>query len=199
LAAAPAGGRGIILLRPQDRDLIQRYRDHGFAGYLIKPLRRASLAERVQAILRTAPVNTTTRDDERVASPTFAGLRVLLAEDNPVNALLAKTLLRREGCSVETAASGEEAVASMARARYDLVLMDMRMPGMDGLTATRVVREKGDETPIIALTANAFSEDRRACLEAGMNDHLAKPVDVEQLRAALGRWTNRDSRVKLAS
>jgi len=73
------------------------------------------------------------------------------------------------------------------------------MPGMDGLTATRVVREKGDETPIIALTANAFSEDRRACLEAGMNDHLAKPVDVEQLRAALGRWTNRDSRVKLAS
>ena len=199
LAAAPAGGRGIILLRPQDRDLIQRYRDHGFAGYLLKPLRRASLAERVQAILRTAPVSTTTRDDERVASPTFAGLRVLLAEDNPVNALLAKTLLRREGCSVETAASGEEAVASMARARYDLVLMDMRMPGMDGLTATRVVREKGDETPIIALTANAFAEDRRACLHAGMNDHLAKPVDVEQLRGALARWTNRDNRVKLAS
>jgi CheY-like chemotaxis protein len=124
---------------------------------------------------------------------------VLLAEDNPVNALLAKTLLRREGCAVETAASGDEAVASMARARYDLVLMDMRMPGMDGLAATRAVRALGDDTPIVALTANAFAEDRRACLDAGMNGHLAKPIDVEQLRATLARWTNRDSRVKLAS
>jgi len=199
LAAPPPNGRGVILLRPQDRDLIQRYRDHGFAGYLIKPLRRASLAERVQAILKTASSNAPARDDERVVAPRFAGLRVLLAEDNPVNALLAKTLLRREGCSVETAASGDEAVASMARARYDLVLMDMRMPGMDGLSATRAVRAKGDETPIVALTANAFAEDRRACLEAGMNDHLAKPIDVELLRGALARWTNRDSRVKLAS
>jgi len=199
LAAPPDGARGVILLRPQDRDLIQRYRDHGFAGYLIKPLRRASLAERVQAVLKTAPSSAPARDDERVAAPRFAGLRVLLAEDNPVNALLAKTLLRREGCSVETAASGEEAVASMARARYDLVLMDMRMPGMDGLSATRAVRAKGDETPIVALTANAFAEDRRACLEAGMNDHLAKPIDVDLLRGALARWTNRDSRVKLAS
>ena len=199
LAAPPARGRGIILLRPQDRDLIQRYRDHGFAGYLIKPLRRASLAERVQTILRTVPATQATRDDERVAPPKFAGLRVLLAEDNPVNALLAKTLLRREGCSVETAASGEEAVASMARARYDLVLMDMRMPGMDGLAATRAVRATGDQTPIVALTANAFAEDRRACLEAGMNDHLAKPIDIDLLRASLARWTNRDGRVKLAS
>jgi len=199
LAAPPDGARGVILLRPQDRDLIQRYRDHGFAGYLIKPLRRASLAERVQAILKTASSSTPARDDERVAAPRFAGLRVLLAEDNPVNALLAKTLLRREGCSVETAASGDEAVGSMARARYDLVLMDMRMPGMDGLAATRAVRARGDETPIVALTANAFAEDRRACLEAGMNDHLAKPIDVDLLRGALARWTNRDSRVKLAS
>jgi CheY-like chemotaxis protein len=87
----------------------------------------------------------------------------------------------------------------MARARYDLVLMDMRMPGMDGLAATRAVRALGDDTPIVALTANAFAEDRRACLDAGMNGHLAKPIDVEQLRATLARWTNRDSRVKLAS
>lgn len=197
-AAPPASGCGVILLRPQDRDLIQRYRDRGFAGYLIKPLRRASLAERIQTILKTVPASVV-RDDERVVPPRFAGLRVLLAEDNPVNALLAKTLLRREGCAVETAASGDEAVASMARSRYDLVLMDMRMPGMDGLAATRAVRAKGDETPIVALTANAFAEDRRACLEAGMNDHLAKPIDVELLRSALARWTNRDNRVKLAS
>jgi CheY-like chemotaxis protein len=201
LAAPPRAGRGLILLRPDDRDLIPRYRELGFAGYLIKPLRRTSLVERLAAVLQptAGPVRAQSHDDERVAAPRFAGLRVLLAEDNPVNALLAKTLLRREGCAVETAASGEEAVASMARARYDLVLMDMRMPGMDGLAATRAVRALGDDTPIVALTANAFAEDRRACLEAGMNDHLAKPIDAEQLRATLARWTKRDSRVKLAS
>jgi CheY-like chemotaxis protein len=199
LATPPRAGRGVILLRPDDRDLIPRYRDLGFAGYLIKPLRRASLADRLRAILQPQPDQAPTQDDERVAAPQFAGLRVLLAEDNPVNALLARTLLQREGCAVETAASGEEAVASMARARYDLVLMDIRMPGMDGVAATRQVRGRGDDTPIVALTANAFAEDRRACLDAGMNDHLAKPIDVEQLRATLARWTKRDSRVKLAS
>ena len=101
--------------------------------------------------------------------------------------------------AVETAASGHEALDALKRARYDLVFMDMRMPGMDGPSAARAIRARGDETPIIALTANAFAEDRRACLEAGMNDHLAKPVDADQLRAALARWTNREGRVKLAS
>lgn len=199
LAAAPREGRGLVLLRPEDRDLIQRYRDLGFAGYLIKPLRRASVAERVLAVLNGAPQTAAPREDDRVAPLRNAGLRVLLAEDNPVNALLAKTLLRKEGCVVETAATGQEALQALARARYDLVLMDMRMPGMDGVTAARELRARGDQTPIVALTANAFAEDRRACLEAGMNDHLAKPVDADQLRAALARWTNREVRVKLAS
>ena len=107
----------------------------------------------------------------------FAGTRVLLVEDNPVNALLATTLLRREGCVVETAGSGDEAVEALTRARYDLVLMDMRMPGMDGLAAARAIRARGDRTPIVALTANAFVEDRKACLEAGMDDHLTKPIE----------------------
>jgi CheY-like chemotaxis protein len=75
----------------------------------------------------------------------------------------------------------------------------MRMPGMDGLAATRKMRASGDETPVIALTANAFEEDRKHCLEAGMNAFLSKPVDAAALKTALARWTNRDSRVKLAS
>ena len=203
LAGLPATGRGIVLLKPSERDLIARYRSAGFHGYLIKPLRRASLAERVLAAVGAetgdrsiasvpAPV-----EDDRVSPVQFAGIRVLLAEDNPVGALLARTLLRREGCVVETAATGDEAVAALKRARYDLVFMDMRMPGMDGPAATRAIRAGGDTTPILALTANAFAEDRRACLEAGMDDHIVKPLDAEALRAALARWTKRDIRAKV--
>lgn len=202
LAPLPEGGRSIVLLKPSERDLIARYKAAGFHGYLIKPLRRASLVERVLAAATVGEVQGAPRclppEDDRVLPVRFAGTRILLVEDNPVGALLAKTLLRREGCVVETAATGDEAIAAMKRARYDLVFMDMRMPGMDGPAATRAVRAGGDRTPIVALTANAFAEDRQTCLEAGMNDHLVKPLEPEALRAALARWTNGDFRAKVA-
>ncbi|HEX8471718.1 MAG TPA: response regulator [Brevundimonas sp.] len=204
VALLPASGKGVILLKPSERELIGRYRAIGFHGYLIKPLRRASLAERVLAAVQSiepaiagAPRRPIAEDD-RVTPIRFAGIRVLLAEDNPVGALLAKTLLRREGCVVETAATGDEAVAAMKRARYDMVFMDMRMPGMDGPAATRLIRAGGDRTPIVALTANAFAEDRKTCMEAGMDDHLVKPLEPDALRVALSRWTNRDNRFKVA-
>lgn len=204
MAAAPASGRGIILLKPCERELIARYRSAGFHGYLIKPLRRASLVERVLAAATAgdpvpAGARTLPPEDDRVLPVRFAGTRVLLAEDNPVGALLAKTLLRREGCVVETAGTGREAVEALKRARYDLVFMDMRMPGMDGPEATRAIRASGDRTPIVALTANAFEEDRRACLDAGMNDHLVKPLELEALRSALARWTAGDFRAKVVA
>jgi CheY-like chemotaxis protein len=202
LATRPKKRKALILLKPEERELIERYRGAGWSGYLIKPLRRASLASRVLAALNAAncPVRGPhSPDDERVAPATVAGVRVLIAEDNPVNALLVSSLLKREGATVELAGTGEEALQALARSRYDLVLMDMRMPGMDGLAATRKMRASGDETPVIALTANAFEEDRRICLEAGMNAFLSKPVDAVALKTALTRWTNRDSRVKLAS
>ncbi len=204
LAVRPADSRAVVLLKPSERDLIARYRSAGFHGYLIKPLRRASLAERVLAAAgsQTArlpgPPPAPLADDDRVLPGRFSGTRVLLVEDNPVGALLASTLLKREGCAVETAASGDEALEAMKRARYDLVFMDMRMPGMDGPTAARELRARGDRTPIVALTANAFAEDRKACLEAGMNDHLVKPLELESLRSALSRWTNREVRAKVA-
>ena len=205
LVRRPADGRAIVLLKPAERDLIARYRGAGFHGYLIKPLRRASLAERVLAASGTGQAHqpglapSPPAEDDRVAPTRFSGTRVLLVEDNPVGALLAATLLRREGCAVETAASGHEAVDAMKRARYDLVFMDMRMPGMDGPSAARAIRAVGDRTPIVALTANAFAEDRKACLEAGMDDHLVKPLELDSLRAALARWTNRTDRAKVAA
>lgn len=207
LVARPAGlaadVRTIVLLKPEERERIAAYRGAGFHGYLIKPLRRASLAERVlaalsQSALSNSGARVSPSDDDRVIPARFSGIRVLLVEDNPVGALLATTLLKREGCAVETAANGAEAVAALKRARYDLVLMDMRMPGVDGPTAARTIRAGGDGTPIIALTANAFAEDRRTCLEAGMDDHLVKPLELEALRSTLARWTNRDVRAKVA-
>jgi len=134
-------------------------------------------------------------DDDRVAplrstaAPAATGVRVLLAEDNPINAMLARTLLRREGACVEHVLGGEAALQALLTSTYDLVLMDVRMPGLSGLEATRTLRARGVTTPVVALTANAFDDDRRACLDAGMDDFLVKPLSPDALKAALARWT----------
>ena len=193
-------GQAIILLKPHERDLIEPYRADGFQAYLIKPLRRASLTERVlDAAGQAAAVHAERREDDRVMPVVASGAQVLLVEDNPVNALLARTLLQREGCHVQTAANGHEALDLMATSRFDLVLMDMRMPGLDGPSATRAIRARGDATPIVALTANAFAEDRQRCFEAGMSDHLTKPLDPDGLRTVLARWTNAGKQAKVGA
>jgi PAS domain S-box-containing protein len=127
---------------------------------------------------------------ERALQQRASGHKVLLAEDNPVNQEVASELLRAVGMQVDVAADGREAVALASRHGYDLVLMDMQMPVMDGLAATRALRAMPHHTrtPILAMTANAFGDDRRACLDAGMDDHIAKPVDPELLYAMLVRW-----------
>jgi len=119
-----------------------------------------------------------------------AGARVLLAEDNPVNQEVAVELLRAVGLEVDVAHNGAEALARARRQRYDLVLMDVQMPVMDGLDATRTLRAlpKTASLPIVAMTADAFGEARRACLDAGMNGHLTKPVSPRLLYEALQRW-----------
>jgi CheY-like chemotaxis protein len=199
----PAGKPALVLLAPEERERIEAYRGAGFAGYLIKPLRRASLAERVLASLAAETQAPDAEQDDRIAPAIAAGARVLLVEDNPINALLARALLQREGCSVDHAAGGEQAIAALTVGRYDLVLMDMRMPGLSGLEATSRLRAKGDMTPVVALTANAFEEDRHACLAAGMNDFLVKPLSPDALRAVLtrlarGGWTGTAARAKFA-
>ncbi|MBS1139224.1 MAG: sensor hybrid histidine kinase [Proteobacteria bacterium] len=120
--------------------------------------------------------------------------RILLVEDDPLNREVAAVLIdEMTGVPVDLAENAEQAIAKVQTTTYDLILMDMLMPGMDGLEATRCIRALpgGVTTPIIALTANAFAEDRERCLAAGMNDHLAKPVEPERLQAVLEYWLAR--------
>jgi signal transduction histidine kinase/BarA-like signal transduction histidine kinase len=120
----------------------------------------------------------------------FAGRHVLLVEDEPFNAEISRSLLEEAGLKVTGARDGIEAVSLAGQAAYDLILMDLQMPGMDGIQATRKIRAQpgGAKTPIVALTANAFIEDRLRCLEAGMSDFLAKPVAPSVLYETLVRW-----------
>ncbi|MFN8546469.1 MAG: ATP-binding protein [Candidatus Eisenbacteria bacterium] len=131
------------------------------------------------------------------ASITLNGVRVLLTEDNLVNQKVVSRMLTRLGCTVSIAEDGARAVEMARGEHFDFVLMDCQMPVMDGFEATAAIRALSDghgAMPIVALTANATSEDRRQCLAAGMDDFLAKPIQLEQLRAALARWSNREPR-----
>jgi CheY-like chemotaxis protein len=133
------------------------------------------------------PVHTTTA----VEKTPGARLRVLVVEDNIVNQRLTLTLLKRMGWTVSLACNGFDALAALERENFGLVLMDVQMPVMDGLTATREIRRRfapGCQPAIIACTANSFPGDRETCLAAGMDDYLSKPVDPAEMSATLERW-----------
>jgi len=136
-------------------------------------------------------------DAERQLKTRFAGSRILLAEDNAINREVAVALLSRAELAVDTAENGREAVDRVREFVYDLILMDMQMPEMDGLSATRLIRSmtgpaaSKTDLPILAMTANVFEEHRQACLKAGMNDFVAKPVEPENLFAMIVKWLSK--------
>ncbi len=137
-----------------------------------------------------------------LATPTGGqdGIHILLAEDNAINALLTRTLLEAEGHKVDTVEDGALAVEAMKTTKYDLIFMDMRMPNMDGLEATRKIRalpNVGKTLPIIALTANAFDDDRNACFDSGMNDFMTKPVSAEELSEKVRDWTSEEAKSRM--
>ena len=114
--------------------------------------------------------------------------RVLVVEDEPINREIVSELIREAGLSVDIAENGLEALDKVTASRFDLILMDMQMPVLDGIGATRRLRARGFRPPILALTASAFSEDRNRCLEAGMNDFIIKPIQPESFYATVYEW-----------
>ncbi len=227
-AAAATVARRIVLITPAERPELPALQAAGFNGYLVKPIRAASLAARLSSQSPSLERPDSERPDARrldaqsldaqslgsepndlgraagrqqapAVGPGAAGsLAILIAEDNEINALLARALLARLGHRPTLAPNGAAAFEAWHAARaagtpYDLVLMDVHMPASDGIEATRRIRAaeaQGPRTPIIALTADALSEDRDACLKSGMDGFLTKPLDRERLAdvlAALGR------------
>jgi signal transduction histidine kinase/CheY-like chemotaxis protein len=164
-----------------------RCKELGVAAYLTKPVRGSVLRDAILTVL-SGPANPTTaptlvtRHSLREAQ---RSLRILVAEDNPVNQLVAVRMLQKRGHTVTVAGDGAQALAAMAVAEFDVVLMDVQMPGMDGFTATAAIRagEQGTtrHIPIVALTAHAMREDRQRCLDAGMDAYLTKPFNANQL------------------
>ena len=190
------------MLTPGGRHELGALKDAGFTGYLVKPLRAASLAARFSDAPSAAMDDPLPEDAAPAAST--KGLAILVAEDNEINALLARALLTRLGHRPTVTENGAAALdayraAATAGVPFDVILMDVNMPEMDGLEATRRIRAgeaaSGTRTPIVALTANAFGEDREACLAAGMDDFLVKPLDRERLAELLAR----DGRATLAA
>jgi signal transduction histidine kinase/CheY-like chemotaxis protein len=180
----------VALLPPGERTRIATLSQNGICAYLMKPVRQDSLEARLLAVLAGDAEIEETRAHLPVEHYRASGLHILLAEDNPVNALLARVLVRRRGHNVEAVTTGEAAVAACADRHFDVVIMDLHMPGLGGIEACLRIRKAESENgtkvvPIFALTADALETGRKACLDAGMDGFLTKPVDPADLDAVL--------------
>ena len=190
-----AGGAVMMLSsagQPNDR---ARCRELGLAAYVTKPIKQSELLDTILAVLSKSPPRTSAPDFSRETVPTvdLPPLRILLAEDNAVNQRLALVILEKRGHTVVVARNGNEALTALDREPFDVVLMDVQMPEMDGFEATAAIRARekatGDHLPIIALTAHALKGDRERCLAAGMDGYLSKPLQAEALFQAIREVT----------
>lgn len=175
-----------------------RLKDIGFAAYLSKPIKRFQLYDCLIAVSKETSDGEAGSNKEIVTKHSISDarkqkIRILVAEDNIVNQKVIRLILEKQGFRADLVANGLEAVKALEMMPYDLVLMDAQMPEMDGLTATRIIRDpaspvKNHTIPIIALTANVMKGDREICIEAGMDDYIPKPVDAKMVAEKIMRW-----------
>jgi CheY-like chemotaxis protein len=188
--------RMVLFTSLGERGDAKRMKDLGFDGYLTKPARHTDIVGCLSAVLapsdrNLAPAPLVTR--HTVREMRRGTVRILLAEDNVTNQDVAIGLLMKFGLRADAVANGKEAITALESIPYDLVLMDVQMPEMDGLEATRHIRDPhsavlNHQVPVIAMTANAMQGDREQCLAAGMNDYVSKPIAPRALDEALTRW-----------
>ncbi|KND61733.1 putative sensor/response regulator hybrid [Candidatus Burkholderia verschuerenii] len=191
----------VLLVTAFGREVLQETQDSGvapFVGFLTKPVTPKQLMSAIRtAMSRDVHAPAEALAPRHAKSRRLRGLDVLVVEDNALNRQVAEGLLRAEGAKVTLAESGREGIEAvlMGDTRFDVVLMDVQMPDLDGLEATRLIRADGrfDTLPIVAMTANASNADRDTCLDAGMNDHVGKPIDVERLVAVLRQQVGLDT------
>jgi len=176
---------------------VKRLEKIGFAGYLTKPLKQSQLFDCLVTVLNKQQENNAEPEKmiirHTLAESRHASAKILLAEDNVINQRVALRLLNKMGYRVETVLNGEKALTSLMNNSYDLVLMDIQMPEMDGYEATSIIRNKDSmvknhHIPIIAMTAHAMKGDRERCLAAGMDDYISKPINPEELAAKVRKW-----------
>ncbi|WP_051885411.1 PAS domain-containing protein [Lysobacter antibioticus] len=182
-----------LAISRERNDLIQRAVEHGLS-IVTKPLAPSELLDALARMI--GPAGEPTSPQSVIPDTTagsFQGARVLVAEDNEFNQEVARGLLSEAGLIVDVAGDGAQALRMAQACRYDLILMDMQMPVMDGIAATREIRRRLPQpaTPIVAMTASAMQEDRERCFDAGMNDFVTKPIDPDRLLAVLARWIRR--------
>ena len=197
---ANRSGRSFVIIPAFARPRLAALRKAGFDGYFIKPIRQASLRRQ---LMESEPA-AVAPSEPAAPSGVFPEkrYRVLLAEDNQINAVLASTIIRRAGHEVDVARNGAEALEAVVRQDYDVILMDMHMPALDGLEATRRIRRLDNDmrrAPVVALTANAMASDRQKCIAAGMDDFLSKPFEPDDLTAMLTKWGDLESQYCEAS
>ncbi|MBX7259984.1 MAG: response regulator, partial [Candidatus Hydrogenedentes bacterium] len=188
----------IMMTSLAERGDANRFRSLGFSAYITKPLRQSQLFDTLAMVLadgHAEPASGSVRfvTRHRVSEARKRRARILLAEDSKTNQLVAIKMLEKLGYKADAVANGKEAIESLRTIPYELVLMDVQMPEMDGFEATRRIRDAASgvlnsQIPIIAMTAHAMAGDRERCLGMGMNDYVSKPISPVVLAAALERW-----------
>ncbi len=188
----------VLLTSMGERGDAVRFEKAGFSAYLTKPVRQSQLYKTLLIVLGletsavTSNIGIITRHN--VDEKSKKNIRLLLVEDNKINQKVALKVLNKIGYNADIANNGKEAVETLEKTEYDLILMDCQMPEMDGYEATRHIRSQGSQVlnhdiPVIAMTANAMKGDKEKCFEAGMDDYISKPIDINSLSQAIDKWT----------
>jgi PAS domain S-box-containing protein len=205
--ASLAGTRLMLMTGIGNRGDADRVREAGFSAYLLRPLTWSQIYDAVVDVMKAAPADPA-RDATRlvtrhsVAEARRSRVRILLVEDNQVNQLVAESVLQRLGYTVVKVSNGAGAIEAIERDQFDLILMDLQMPEVDGYRATAALRarERGRQrTPIVAMTGTATAEERRRCMDAGMDGYLSKPLDLGQLTALVEEFTQGEGVARLGT